>query len=317
MYLALEATPKEFRQRVESSDALYFYHLAKPINLDHCLSLPESSKPTYTMLGFCCDEGVRRNQGIIGAKNGPKAFREAFYNLPYHLNNFALFDAGDVICQEQDLEDAQKTLAEYVKRILDLGAIPIVIGGGHETAWGHLQGIYQSGYFPTIYNFDAHFDLRQTTDNKGSSGTPFYQACEYLKSLNKPFEYNCFGIQNFANTRTLFDFADANGVNYQLAEEINLASSNTDYIETCLRSQKDSSLYLSICLDVFNASIAPGVSSQQPLGIYPEYVIQSMKKIKEINPAMALDIVELNPLKDKNNLTAKLAASLIAVYLHA
>ena len=48
----------------------------------------------------------------------------------------------------------------------------IVIGGGHETAWGHLQGHYSRHVYPSIINFDAHFDLKMPIAKKGNSGTP-------------------------------------------------------------------------------------------------------------------------------------------------
>ncbi|WP_119342634.1 formimidoylglutamase [Facilibium subflavum] len=318
MYICLKASLQSLAKRHTNIERQYFYQIAQPIDLDDQQHLKEitnqSNQHNYIILGFCCDIGVVRNHGIAGAKLGPDAFRKQFYNLPVHQDNFQLFDAGDIMCDAQTLEQAQKTLATYVDKIIDSGAMPIIIGGGHETAWGHLQGIYKHN-IPAIVNFDAHFDLRQTLqDDKGSSGTPFYQALQYTKTNNKPFHYYCLGIQPFANTRDLFAFADENHVKYQLAETIH-KHPDTTFIDDIIKKHRQ--IYISICLDVFNASIAPGVSADQPLGIDPFYVVDSLRKLKKSNQIISLDIVELNPQKDIDNKTAKLAGILLAEYLHA
>ncbi len=50
-----------------------------------------------TLLGFACDEGVRRNQGRTGARQGPQALRKALANLAWH-GSAPVYDAGDVCC---------------------------------------------------------------------------------------------------------------------------------------------------------------------------------------------------------------------------
>ena len=61
----------------------------------------------------------------------------------------------------------------------------IVIGGGHETAWGHFQGLAHPNKDIAILNFDAHFDLRPLINGQlGSSGTPFRQIHNFLTTNN-------------------------------------------------------------------------------------------------------------------------------------
>ena len=57
------------------------------------------------LIGYVCDEGVRRNQGRIGAKKGPKSVRNKLGSLPIHFENKTITDFGDVIC----LDDNQVT----------------------------------------------------------------------------------------------------------------------------------------------------------------------------------------------------------------
>ncbi|MCH9757137.1 MAG: formimidoylglutamase [Gammaproteobacteria bacterium] len=295
------------------ADALaneYIYQIIQPLDLNH----PPSKKLSgYALLGFESDTGVSRNLGNRGASEGPQALRQAFAKLPLHTA-FQLFDAGNVGCLNDDLEAAQTELKQRVADILALGLTPLVIGGGHETAWGHFQGLSTQQKDIAIFNLDAHFDLRpQTTDQAGSSGTPFRQIKEYLDLNHMPFNYYCAGIQPFSNTARLFEYAKNQNVTYLLAEDIHDNPNDLTFVERIIDTHEH--IYVSVCLDVFNAAVAPGVSAPQPLGIDPNYALKALRKLKQSGKVISLDIVELAPPYDLNNQTAKLAASLLLNFL--
>ena len=76
--------------RVDTADgpnALRWHQMVKPLAAD--------SPPGVVLIGFACDEGVRRNGGRVGAKDGPRAIRAALANLAWH-QYFPVYDAGDV-----------------------------------------------------------------------------------------------------------------------------------------------------------------------------------------------------------------------------
>ncbi len=297
--------------RSDAKDFEYFFQIIKFLDLDNLKDAVIKSDG-YAIIGFACDEGVRRNLGRSGAADGPNAFREALAKLPIH-ENITLYDAGNVICQNGDLESAQRELGNRVYQILNLGLHPLVIGGGHETAFGHYQGINQAFDDVAILNFDAHFDLREPlVANKGSSGTPFRQINSMLKAQHKKFSYYCAGIQSTANTKSLFKYAKDNAVTYLLANDIKRKPFDLSLIENIIKQH--SHIYVTICLDVFNAAIAPGVSATQPLGIDATYVIEGLKILKKSQKVVSLDIVELAPKYDISGCTAKLAASLFFNY---
>jgi len=87
---------------------------------------------SVVLLGFACDEGVKRNHGRIGAADGPSAIRAALSNLPVHHPDVAIYDAGDIQCLNDDMETAQQQLAMAVLKILESGAFPILLSRGHE-----------------------------------------------------------------------------------------------------------------------------------------------------------------------------------------
>lgn len=299
--------------REDARSLEYFFQIVEYLDLDK-IAHTSQKLDGYAMLGFMSDEGVRRNLGRVGAKDGPDAFRQAFSKLPIH-QSINLYDAGNVRCVAGDLEEAQAELGARVCQLLQLGLQPLVVGGGHETAFGHYQGLHK--FFQSkevaILNFDAHFDLRDLKKPSwGSSGTPFRQIYTLLSEQKQKFFYYCAGIQDQANTKSLFDFAKQAGVEYRYAADINRAPYAMDFIEKVINSHEN--IYVSICLDVFNAAIAPGVSAPQPLGIEASYVVEALKLLQKSQKVVSMDIVELAPQFDVQSHTAKLAGSLFFNY---
>src|SRR5690606_8608546 len=119
-------------------------------------------------------------------------------------------------CDDGNLEVAQLKCATEVAYIREKKGLSLVLGGGHEIAWAHYQGLKDMHYLKdfAIVNFDAHFDMRPLVNELGNSGTPFLQIAEHRRSLKRPFHYYCFGIRKESNTRTLFEAARQWDVNY-------------------------------------------------------------------------------------------------------
>ncbi|MGH4121304.1 formimidoylglutamase [Clostridium sp.] len=298
-------------------DAFRWHQWVKIIDLKREDLTTYTGKLGFAFIGFCCDEGVRRNGGRTGAVKGPQSIRKALSNLPCDfLQEVKLFDAGDILCEDCSLEESQAALAKAVKRILSLNLFPIVLGGGHEVAFGNYMGVLdhllQKSQKPNIgiINFDAHFDLRPYT-KIASSGTMFRQIADVCIDKNLQYSYMCIGVQKHSNTIDLFKTADRLGVKYLIAKDIIDSDSwkLTGEIDNFLTS-KDY-IYVTICSDVFSTAFAPGVSSSQPLGLDPESVLKCIKYILRSNKVVSFDIAEVSPRFDQDDVTANLAAVLI------
>ncbi|WP_312819916.1 formimidoylglutamase [Kaistella carnis] len=264
----------------------------------------------FVLHGFAVDEGVKRNKGRIGAKDAPDVIRKNCSNFPVVHPNFNLKDFGNITCEDQNLEDAQNKLTEKVQLVLQKGGKSIVLGGGHEVTFAHYSGIKKA--FPTkkigIINIDAHFDNREIDPKIGaSSGTGFWQIAQEgnIQSLH-------IGIQRNSNTLKLFDTAHQYGMNYILAEEVFLENLPTLYPKIEEFIEISDVIYLTICMDVFNAAIAPGVSALAYNGIFADATFMHLfKLILTSDKLIAMDVAEVNPIYDQNEITARLAASLI------
>ena len=131
---------------------------------------------TRAVIGFACDAGVTRNKGRPGAAQGPDALRIALTNLAAPENHRPFTDLGDIAVSDDDLEAGQEKLADHLSAALTVHDRIIVLGGGHETAFGSFSGIRKA--HPNqkigIINLDAHLDLRLIGENGPSSGTPLH-----------------------------------------------------------------------------------------------------------------------------------------------
>ncbi len=269
------------------------------------------------LLGYVCDEGVRRNQGRIGAAQGPKTLREHLAKLPIHFNEKRVADIGDIICTDGDMESCQQAFAKTISELITHKIFPIAVGGGHDMAFGHFMGIKQAIKKTKkkkigIINFDAHFDLRPI-EEKANSGTPFNQIISELEKTDEFVDYFVIGIQQQSNTKELFEIAKEKHVNFAINYDCESSSEEVKALQNRLTPfiKNNDYLYITIDMDGFSSAYAPGVSAPSPLGFTPYFVFKMLHFLFDTNKVISCDIAELNPILDKDNLTANLAAKLV------
>lgn len=231
----------------------------------------------FCIIGFESDEGVKRNKGRIGAAKAPNKIRSFLSNFPSSiLKGQQLIDTGNITCEDNKLEKAQEDLGAHVSTILAHDATPIIIGGGHETLYGHYLGAREhlgENASLGIINIDAHFDMRN--DEIPSSGTMFRQILESDKNAG----YLCLGIQPFGNTESLFLEADRLGCTYLLEEEVTENQNDQVYKAIDRFSKSHDAIILTLCTDSIAISEAPGVSAPGPFGLSSKVVRKLLKYI--------------------------------------
>lgn len=285
----------------DGPDALRWHQMMKP--------LAAGAPPGVVLVGFACDEGVRRNGGRVGAKDGPKAIRMAMGNFAWHQSQ-PVYDAGDVRCDDGDMESAQSRLAAVVDQLIADRHRPLVLGGGHETAWGTFQGIVAARpkHRVGVVNIDAHFDLR--ADDVPNSGTPFAQIQRWCLDRNKPFNYFCLGTAKHSNTRALYDRADKLGV--VNLDDLVLQLGNLEPVHQLVEgfSHPCGSLHLSIDLDVLPAAVMPAVSAPAARGVCLDAVEAVVGRTLALGKVAAVDLVEFAPNFDRDGNAVRTAARL-------
>jgi formiminoglutamase len=223
-----------------------------------------------------------------------------------------LYDAGDVLCPDGDLESAQGRLLDLVARVAANGSFPLVIGGGHETSWGTHLGLMQARSDDAIgvINFDAHFDLR--SHPRATSGTPFRQIADRCRQGDRAFHYLCLGIAEAANTAALFEKCKSLGVVYVSDHEMTTASIERLAEQIGEFEAKVERVHVSLDLDVLPPWVMPAVSAPSARGVALDVVEGLLGRLAASAKVAALDVVEFNPAFDTDHRAARTVAGVIA-----
>ncbi len=283
----------------------------RPIDLDAVAALPRGS---VVLVGYPNEQGVRANKGRGGSAAGPKAIRRAMGSLPCHWAE-ELHDLGDVVGKDDPTATAQDALSSAVREITSVGGRPLVLGGGHDIAFGTWRGVAESGMPCTCgvcsINIDAHLDNRQLdADASGRrlphSGTSYTQMQEWCHDQGIPFRAIALGIQRMSNTRLLLERAQLSGYHIAWRDEV-VSGACRDVLAGALAAP--GAIHLTIDLDALAMSVAPGVSAPNGAGLQVVDVVRALDLIPWGRVA-AVDIAELAPGLDAEERTARAAAAI-------
>lgn len=302
---------------LDNFDAFRWHQWIECVDLRQIDQVKFDHKLGFALIGFCSDIGVERNLGRPGTAKGPTSIRLELRNRPCAFQkSVKIYDMGNILGENGDLEKAQKDLQDAVARVLKYNLFPLVLGGGHAVALGTYMGIRdhlkENGPFSKlgIVNFDAHFDIRPYP-NGGTSGTMFRQIADFCEAHSEPYAYLCLGVQKSGNTVDLFKTAHRLGVSYILARDIEEQTPDETMIKMQSFLNAQEAIYLTICSDVFSAAHAPGVSAPQPLGLHPEKTLKLIKHVLRTQKVIGFDIAEVSPRFDHDNTTASLAGIIV------
>ena len=262
------------------------------------------------LLGLCNEAGVIANGGRPGAALGPAAFRAAFGKLPARvLQGRRLLDAGDIPAAapyDAFLEGAESLVAETVRA----GALPLVIGGGHDCSYGVYRGLAATGA-SAVLAMDAHLDVRP--EHGPNSGNPFFRMIE---SGLAGSDLAQVGLVRFVNAAEHETWLRLKGAALHFLEpgretEVVKAAENA----LAVFAAKARRVLATLDLDALSAAHAPGVSALNPWGFDASTALALAKACGACPAVAAFDLMELAPPLDRDGQTAKLAAFLVAAFL--
>ncbi|MFT5217326.1 MAG: arginase [Glaciecola sp.] len=202
-------------------------------------------------------------------------------------------DCGDIEFSEIDAAFAYKKIKETISKELEDGSKLISFGGDHSISFPVIEAFSETYSKLNVLHLDAHADLYDDFEkNPYSHASPFARLMEKgaLNSLTQ------VGIRTF-NTHQK-EQANRFGV-----KVIEMKDFNMDFINSL-----EAPLYISLDIDVLDPAFAPGISHHEPGGMTSRQLINIIQSIKV--PIVGADIVELNPKRDINNMTAMVAYKL-------
>jgi agmatinase len=206
-------------------------------------------------------------------------------------------DVGDVWGDRNDLSGHYRRAEEAVRKILAAGAFPITIGGDHGIPIPIFRALESQGPI-TLVHIDAHLDWRDTfCDKREGLSSPIRRASE-MGHITKIFQ---LGIRGQGSARP-------EEVEYALAQGANIITmAEWEEIGTKAVLDKipdDGRYYLTIDMDGLEPSAVPAVMNPQPGGVSYRQTIDLIKGLTRKGRLLGVDLVELVPDKDINEISA-------------
>lgn len=275
----------------------------------------ESKDIKAILIGFPSDKGVQINGGRVGASEAPEAIRKQLYKMtpsaefdePFRNFITRCHDIGDVQIKGELAEDQEK-LGEVMADYLEKNVVPIILGGGHETAFGHFWGYANTDMKTSIFNLDAHTDVRPLKDGQPHSGSSFRQALEHESNCAET--YLVAGLQPHSVARSHIDYIKKHNGHHLFRDETNITS-----ISGFFHQHESERLMVTFDMDAVDQSQAPGVSAPCANGLPSDLWLTAAYLAGRNEQVTSFDLSEVNPLHDRDNQTAKLGALTIWHFL--
>jgi len=252
--------------------------------------------------------GLGKTKGCEQAPNEIlKSLNQIYSNEQGKPIDVRLLDLEEIHLDNYNVEESNKLIYKNALEVFQKSK-SIFLGGDHSISYSigraFLDYCKQNNKEPCLIIFDAHADCMPPMEE------PTHE--EWLRALieeNFPAENILLvGVRNFWKDEMIF--LKEKGIRIismnQFVEDIQ------DTCDTIMEFSNGKELYVSIDIDVVDPVFAPATGYLEPGGLSSRdflYLIQRMNKIKNLR---AVDIVEINPDKDRNNLTVKLGAKILS-----
>ncbi|MDR7869352.1 MAG: agmatinase [Tissierellaceae bacterium] len=265
------------------------------------------------ILGVPYDTGIGY---LSGTRLGPRRIREVsthyargdvgFYDPEKDEQVLAapikIVDCGDADVLHGDIEFSFDSIEYAVRKILEKGAIPAIMGGDHSITIPTGRALESLGEKINIIQIDAHLDW---TNNVGpqtlGNGSPMRRLSE-MDHIGDMYQ---IGLRGLGSSRRE-DFQDAKAYGSVLVTSNEVHKNGTEWVLD--KIPEGGKYFLSIDIDGYDMSIAPGVGSPSPGGLYYNQVTELIEGICNKVDVIGFDLVEVAPQYDPTAITTRLAA---------
>lgn len=256
-----------------------------------------------------------------GARFGPRSIREASTlfsfghagaydhedDATYLGEDVRIVDMGDADIIHTDTIQSHANIEKAVRAALNAGALPVTIGGDHSINIPCINAFSDQGDFH-ILQIDAHLDfVNERHGVRFGHGNPMRRAAEktYVTGLSQ------FGIRNVSSTARV-GYEDARKMGSDILSVRQIREMGTKKATKRIPKGK---LYVTIDIDAFCPSIAPGTGTPSHGGFLYYDVLEILQEVSKNNVIIGIDLVEVAPAYDPSEVTAILAAQLLLNFL--
>lgn len=253
-----------------------------------------------------------------GARFGPRSVREASTlfsfghggaydhedDQTYLPSDVRIVDIGDADIVHTNTEKSHANIEAGVRAILAAGALPVTIGGDHSVNIPCINAFEGQGDIH-ILQIDAHLDFVDERHGvRNGHGNPMRRAAEkpYVTGLTQ------LGIRNVSSTaKEGYDAARAMGGDIISVRQMRAMG----VAQTVARIPKGAQLYVTIDIDGFCPSIAPGTGTPSHGGFLYYEVLEVLQQAAQAHDIVGIDLVEVAPAYDPTDATSILAAQVL------
>ncbi|WP_425050719.1 agmatinase [Psychromarinibacter sp. S121] len=270
------------------------------------------------ILGAPFDAGT---QWRAGARFGPRAVREASTlfsfghagaydhedDATYLGADVRIVDIGDADIVHTDTMRSHANIRDGVSAILRAGALPVVIGGDHSVNIPCIEAFETAGDFHVL-QIDAHLDFVDERHGvRNGHGNPMRRAAEkpYVTGLTQ------LGIRNVSSTAKE-GYADARAMGSTILSVRQVRKAGLAALDSVPKGAK---VYVTLDIDAFCPSIAPGTGTPSHGGFLYYEVLELLQAVAQRNEVIGIDLVEVAPDYDPTGSTAILAAQVLLNFL--
>ncbi|MFD1037281.1 agmatinase [Virgibacillus byunsanensis] len=255
-----------------------------------------------------------------GCRMGPRSIREmsSLYAFgpgydperdeDYLGDQWKIVDCGDVPMVNGDLEQCHENTEEMIKKIIEKGAIPVVMGGDHAITIPVAYALMPHKKV-NVVQIDAHLDwLGEVSGQRFTLSHPMRRMSE-MDHINQMAQ---LGIRGVGSSQRK-DFEDARNYGSIILSPKQIRKIG---IENVLKDLPDGEqYYITIDIDGLDASVAPGAGSPSPGGFYYNEVNELLEAVAKKGDVIGFDLVEVNPLYDPTGVTSQIAARLMIDFM--
>ena len=274
----------------------------------------EKLKANFAILGVPYDSSVGY---MPGSRLGPRRVREAstqygrgetgYYNYESGeqlLDSPGIVDCGDVDIQAGRHTYSQNSIEAAVRQVISKGAVPVVIGGDHSITIAVGKGLAELGRKVSVVQFDCHLDF---TDHIGDFYDSHSSPMRRMSEMEHIADITQIGIRGMGSSgKSDFEAAAAYG-RIITAREVHLLTA--EGVAEKIPPADD--YYITIDIDCFDMSVAPGTGAPYPGGLTFDEVTDIISCICKKGNVVGFDCVEIAPNLDALGITPRLGALVI------
>lgn len=259
-----------------------------------------------------------------GTNMGPRAIRAASaqtrqYHFEYDTDlaeEYTIADCGDIPIVPGNAAKSLDRGAELLGRVLDAGALPVMLGGDHVTTVSGVRALGELAEDPGLVLIDTHFDTADTV-----AGERYNHCCPIARAVDEggfdPEKISIIGLSAPTNPRSELEVAIEQGMNlYSLDEVVRRGPVTVAQEATAAANEGSDAVYLTLDIDVLDAGAAPGTGVPTNGGLYTRELLQILGVVAS-QGVDAVDVVETSPQIDPAGVTARMAVRSIVDILAA